>query len=129
MRDAMLAESWFTHDEAVEAGLADEAVKPDSKAKAEIDPPTRFTDQLEEAVASFEDVIARAEDVITFRVEQGKPPLSDEAVALVEKAKAALTGLQAEPEPADTPVVSDRRRDLDLLDSENQVALQQLGIS
>jgi ATP-dependent protease ClpP protease subunit len=97
MRDEMLAESWYTHDEAVEAGLADEAVKPSKKAR--VDPPNRFTDQLAEAVASLEQVTAEAENVMTFRSEQGKTPLSDEAVALVDKAVAALTGLTAEPEP------------------------------
>lgn len=99
MRDQMLAESWYTHDEAVEAGLADEAVKPSKKARAQLDEPDRFNDQLSEAVAAVQKVAARAEEVVTFRSEQGKPPLSDEAVALVEKAMDALNGLKAEPAP------------------------------
>jgi ATP-dependent protease ClpP protease subunit len=101
--DKMQAESWFDHDEAVEAGLADEVVKPAKKSKNEN--PNRFADLLAEAVASVEKVAAEAENVITFRSEQGKTPLSDEAVALVDRAVAALTGLSAEPEatPRGTP--------------------------
>lgn len=99
MRDLMQAETWFTHDEAVEAGLADSAVKPTKSARAAADPPHKFTDQLAEAVASLELAAARAEEVITFRSEQGKTPLSDEAVALVDRAEVVLTGLKAEPEP------------------------------
>lgn len=104
VRDLMLAETWFTHDEAVEAGLADEAVKPSKDAKAAVDPPNKFSDQLAEAVASLELAAARAEEVITFRSEQGKTPLSDEAVALVDRAEAVLTGLKADPNP-DVPTV------------------------
>lgn len=123
MRDLMQAETWFDHDEAVAAGLADEAVKPSKKAKAQIDPPSRFTDQLAEAVASIEEATARAEDVVTFRSEQGKAPLSDEAVALVDRAVAALTGL-AKPEP--TPAasyVAERKRQLELLERVSELAL------
>ena len=112
----MLAESWFDHDETVQAGLADEVVKPDKKAKAQLAPP-KFSDQLAEAVASLEKVAAEAENVITFRSEQGKPPLSDDAVALVDKAVAALTVLQAEPEqPA--AMAPQYRRDLELIETE-----------
>lgn len=121
MRDAMLSESWYTHDEAVEAGLADEAVKPSKKARAQVDPPNRFSDELAEAVASLEAVAARAEEVVTFRSEQGKTPLSDDAVALVDKAVAALTGLKAEPESSGEPAtgnVETYRRHLELIEQE-----------
>lgn len=98
-RDAMLAESWYTHDEAVEAGLADAAVKPSRKTQASLDDtPVKFSDQLAAAVAAVEQVAAEAENVMTFRSEQGKTPLSDEAVALVDKARGVLEGL-AEPDP------------------------------
>ena len=130
MRDEMLAESWYTHDEAVTAGLADEAVKPSKKARAEVQPPNRFTDQLAEAVASLEQVTAEAENVMTFRSEQGKTPLSDEAVALVDKAVAALTGLKAEPEPeaveASPTISTGHLRNLDLILQETEVASQKL---
>lgn len=96
----MAEESWFDAEETVEAGLADEVVAPPRI----IEDRTKFADQLAEAVASVEEVAARAEEVITFRAEQGKPPLSDEAVALVDRAVSALTGLKAEPEqPEDQP--------------------------
>lgn len=120
---AMAAETWYTHDEAVEAGLADEAVKPSKKARAELNPHIKFTDQLSEAVAAVEEVAARAEEVVTFRSEQGKSPLSDEAVALVAKAKDALSGLVAEPKEEDTNVfpIENHRRNLDLILQENEV--------
>ena len=86
--DLMKAETWFTHDEAVEAGLADQAVKPANAPSDQA--PQRFIDQLQAAIAAVEQVTTETENVVTFRSEQGKTPLSDDAVALVERAKTAL---------------------------------------
>lgn len=100
----MAEESWFDADETVEHGLADDVVVPTRVETPADQIPSKFVDQLTEAVASVEQVAARAGEVIAFRSEQGKTPLSDEAVALVDRATAALSELKAEPDvPEDPP--------------------------
>lgn len=89
--DAMKAETWYTATEAVDAGLADEAVTPQTPPQDQA--PQRFVDQLEAAIAAVEQVTTETESVVTFRSEQGKTPLSDDAVALVDRAKKALSQL------------------------------------
>jgi ATP-dependent protease ClpP protease subunit len=79
-RSMMEGETWFTADEALEAGLADAVITPASQ-----DPPadrtdTKFTEHADSVIAEVERLVARAEEVIAFRTEQGKPPLSEDSV-------------------------------------------------
>jgi ATP-dependent protease ClpP protease subunit len=105
--ELMEDETWFTPAEAIAAGLADEEVIPETPPKDQA--PQRFVDQLQAAIAAVEEVTAETGNVVTFRAEQGKPPLSDDAVALVTRAKAALKEL------TDVAQSTSSRRD-DLLD-------------
>lgn len=89
--ELMEDETWFTPQEAIEAGLADEEIVPETPPKDQA--PQRFVDQLQAAIAAVEQVTQETENVVTFRSEQGKPPLSDDAVALVARAKTALKEL------------------------------------
>lgn len=99
----MAEESWFDADETVDAGLADEVVKP---ARTENRVASKFAADAQttaEQVAAF---VEEAEKVVAFRAEQGKPPLSDEAVVAVEEMVSALSRIAGvvtpavEPEPA-----------------------------
>lgn len=87
-RTLMDAETWFTAEEAVEAGLADEILKPAVRPEARAQEP-RFVDQAASVVAEVEELVVRAQEVITFRVQQGKPPLSDDALEAFDRLKAA----------------------------------------
>ena len=98
-------ESWFTAEETVENGLADEVVKPSKSDQPEDRATMKFAGRLQAAVAAAEAVAEETEKVVTFRVSQGKPPLSEDAVALLEQLTAATDRLvdavasELEPEP------------------------------
>jgi ATP-dependent protease ClpP protease subunit len=103
-RDLMSGESWFDAAETVDAGLADEIVKPSKVDESPEDRATaKFAGRLTAAVAAAEAVAEETERVVTFRVSQGKPPLSEDAVALLEQLTAATDRLAgvvtSEPEP------------------------------
>lgn len=90
-RSLMAEETWFDHDSAVEAGLADEAVKPSRKPEDRV--PSKFAADLEALVGAVEAFAGEAEKVVAFRSEQGKSPLSDDAVASIDKVLAAVERL------------------------------------
>ena len=104
-RALMEAETWFTDEEAVAAGLADEVVKP-AVAPAPADKTDRkFSAHTDAVITDVEGLVARAEEVAAFRVEQGKPPLSEDAVAASERLAAAsqrLTDVITPKSPPDT---------------------------
>jgi ATP-dependent Clp endopeptidase proteolytic subunit ClpP len=87
--ELMNAGSWFTAEEAVEAGLADEVVKPARQEASNMARELRFSEQAASVVTDVEQLITRAEEVIAFRREQGKPPLSDDSVESFERLEAA----------------------------------------
>jgi enoyl-CoA hydratase/carnithine racemase len=95
-------ESWFTAEETVENGLADEVVKPSKSDQPEDRATLKFAGRLQAAVAAAEAVAEETEKVVTFRVSQGKPPLSEDAVALLEQLTAAtgrlVDAVASEPE-------------------------------
>lgn len=104
-RELMSGESWFDADETVEAGLADEVVKPSKDAQPEDRATAKFVNDAQSVVTEVERFVDRTEEVIAFRSNQGKPPLSEDAVALLDQLKAATGRLDAvasepaEPEP------------------------------
>ena len=108
----MSGESWFDAAETVDAGLADEIVKPSKVDESPEDRATaKFAGRLTAAVAAAEAVAEETERVVTFRVSQGKPPLSEDAVALLEQLTAATDRLAevvtSEPEAEAEPSVQD----------------------
>lgn len=71
-RDLMEAETWFTAQEAVDAGLADEVVTPERQdAPADRAAPT-LRDEISEAVGAVSGVVDSAERVDALRAERGK---------------------------------------------------------
>lgn len=138
--ELMKAETWFTAAEAVEAGLADSILDPPRKEKpgdADVENRTnRFADQVAAVVTAVEQVTTETENVITFRTNQGKSPLSDDAVASLSKlAKASHTladRLNAEPaaEPADTdPALAARLDDEYAKFLDLSLRIDQLGVT
>lgn len=94
-RQMMTDETWFDASETVEAGLADEVTKPSSQNRV----PSKFAADVDSLVGEIEAFAEEAENVVAFRSSQGKPPLSDDVVASLERARAALSGL-VEPDEA-----------------------------
>lgn len=97
--EKMTAETWFDHDAAVEAGLADEAVKPSRQPEDRA--PSKFAADLQALVGAFESFADEAENVVAFRTDQGKTPLSDDAVASIDAVRAVterLAGLAETPQ-------------------------------
>lgn len=88
-REMMEAETWFTAEEAVEAGLADEVVTPPKDDQPEDSVRNKFAEQTESVVTDVEKLAARAEEVIAFRSEQGKPPLSEDSVEAFQRIESA----------------------------------------
>ena len=64
-RDMMNAETWFTADAAVAAGLADEVIEPPAKAA--------LADQISAAVSAVAGAVTSAGQVSAVRAEVGKP--------------------------------------------------------
>lgn len=91
----MSGESWYDAAESVEAGLADEVVKPSKSDAPEDRVPSKFAADLEALVGAVEAFVDEAENVVAFRTQQGKPPLSDDVVASIDKVKAAADRLGA----------------------------------
>ena len=123
-REMMKDETWFTAVEAVEAGLADKVVKP-TRQDDPVDsgPSQKFSEQTTTVVTEVEKLAARAEEVIAFRSEQGKPPLSEDSVEAFQRiedaAQQVIDVVTSTQEPTD---------DLDeiyisLVESENQEEL------
>lgn len=108
--ELMLEESWYNAEDTVSAGLADEVVEPSRQDTPppppddDTDPedrPKTFADQLRAVVTAVEQVADETENVITFRSDQGKPPLSEEAVELLGTLAEASTRLADAVQPAD----------------------------
>jgi len=103
--ELMAAASWFTAEEAVEAGLADEVVKPARQEASNMARELRFSEQAASVVTAVEQLITRAEEVIAFRRGQGKPPLSDDSVESFDRLEAAHNRLNdvlaSDPPPND----------------------------
>jgi hypothetical protein len=103
-RELMDAESWFNDAETVTEGLADEVVDPPRKTKSgdddpEASHPRRFSEHASEVVAAAEQLLERAEKVIAFRTDQGKPPLSEDSVELLEGLRARLDEVLTSEQP------------------------------
>jgi ATP-dependent protease ClpP protease subunit len=96
----MAEETWFDHDGAVKAGLADEAVKPSRQPEDRV--PSKFAADLEALVGAVEAFAGETEKVVAFRSEQGKTPLSDDAVASIDKLRAATERLGSASETEET---------------------------
>lgn len=79
-RDLMNAETWFTADAAVAAGLADEVIEPPAKAA--------LADQILAAVSAVAGAVTSAEQVSAVRAEVGKP--------LSNSHRESLSGLRAD---------------------------------
>ena len=110
----METESWFTAEEAVAEGLADEVVKPAVRQQAGLrNHPDKFSEQAAAVVTEVEQLVARAEEVITFRREQGKPPLSEDAVEAFNRLAAAHRRLSDAVASTETPIpaLSDAHRE------------------
>ena len=88
-RALMEAETWFTDEEAVAAGLADEVVKPAVQPAPADKTDRKFSAHAASVITDVEALIERAEEVVAFRTSQGKPPLSEDAVAAFGRLEAA----------------------------------------
>lgn len=99
--ELMVAETWFDADETVEAGLADEVVKPSRQDKPTDRAPHKFAALAASVVTEVERLAAETEKVVTFRTGQGKPPLSEDAVAILDRLVAATDKINGvvTPEP------------------------------
>lgn len=95
----MADETWFDHAAAVDAGLADEAVKPSRRDKPEDRVPSKFAADLEALVGAVESFAGETEKVVAFRSEKGKTPMSDDAVALLDQLRAAVERLDGAATP------------------------------
>lgn len=100
----MAEETWFDHDGAVAAGLADEAVKPSRQPEDRV--PSKFAADLEALVGAVEAFAGETEKVVAFRSEQGKTPLSDDAVASIDRLRAATERLGSASETEETCDIS-----------------------
>lgn len=89
-------ETWLVGDEIVAAGLADEVVEPTAS-----DSIRKFSDHGEAVVTDLTAFVSRAEEVVTFRAQQGKPPATEDTLDLVARIRGAVDRLVAlaEPEP------------------------------
>lgn len=99
----MQAESWFTAEEAVAEGLADKVVKPTKQEKTQDRLPQRFVERAESVVTDVEQLIEETEKVVTFRSSQGKPPLSEDSVELLDRLAAAVRALEGVVTPDSEP--------------------------
>jgi hypothetical protein len=109
-RDLMSGESWFDAAETVEAGLADEVVKPSKEDQPADRESQKFVNDAQSVLTELERFVDRAEEVVTFRSKQGKPPLSEDAVAFLDKMKAAadrLGAVASEDEEEPAPIQSE----------------------
>jgi ATP-dependent protease ClpP protease subunit len=97
-RSAMQAETWYSAEEAVTAGLAAEVTAGTGEAQATYDltafnyagrryapapgavAQVKFNDQAEAVLAVLADFQQRAQEVVTFRSEQGKSGLTERSV-------------------------------------------------
>ena len=115
----MVAETWFDADETVEAGLADEVVKPSRQDKPADRAPHKFAALAASVVTDVERLAAETEKVVTFRTGQGKPPLSEDAVAILDRLVAATDKINGvvTPEPVVPPetetILPERPSDVD----------------
>lgn len=101
----MVTETWFDAVETVDAGLADEVVKPSRQDKPTDRAPHKFSELAASVVTDVERLAAETEKVVTFRTGQGKPPLSEDAVALLDRLVAATDKINGvvTPEPVVPP--------------------------
>lgn len=115
-------ESWYNAEDTVKAGLADEVVEPSRQDSPPPPPdddpdpedhPKTYADQLRAVITAVEQVASETENVITFRSDQGKPPLSEEAVELHTALGDALTRLADAVEPADDTEPATNLDDID----------------
>jgi ATP-dependent protease ClpP protease subunit len=107
-RSLMSDETWFTEEEAVENGLADEVVDPPRKAKtSDTNASNRFSEQIAAAIADLEKLTDRAEGVAAFRTDQGKTPLSDDSVESLETLIARLNDVVTSGEEPATTTTND----------------------
>ena len=100
--ELMEAETWFDADEAVDAGLADEVVKPAKAPEDRVD--IKFSEQAESVITDLDRLTDRTEKVIAFRSDQGKPPLSEDSVEIFKRldvAHSRLDVITSEPDPSD----------------------------
>lgn len=96
----MAEESWFDAEETVEAGLADRVVAPAALNNV----PSKFAAQVDSLVGEIESFAEEAENVVAFRSQQGKPPLSDDVSEALTRAANVLSGLAGRPEPENEQV-------------------------
>lgn len=93
-------ETWLVGDEIISHGLADEIVEPVEKPA---NTARKFTEHGESVVTDLAAFISRAEEVVTFRTEQGKPPATDETIELVARIRGEADRLAALAAPEPTP--------------------------
>lgn len=94
----MDAETWMVGDEIVANGLADEVVEPATAAST----PRKFAEHAETVVTDLAAFVVRAEEVVTFRADQGKEPVADETVDVFARIRGESDRLAALL-PADAP--------------------------
>jgi ATP-dependent protease ClpP protease subunit len=87
----MDVETWMVGDEIVAAGLADEVVEPAASNVTT----HKFSDHAETVVADLAEFVNRAEEVVTFRAQQGKPPVADETVEVIARIRGEADRLVA----------------------------------
>ena len=93
----MDAETWMVGAEIVANGLADEVVEP---APAASTPKQKFSEHGEQVIASLAEFTERAGEVVTFRAEQDKQPVSDETADLIARIRGETDRLAALAAPA-----------------------------
>lgn len=98
--ELMAAETWMTAGEALDEGLVDEIISPVRQdtpdANTVEDRATnKFAEHATKVVTDVEALVARAEEVIAFRADQGKTPLSEDSVEIFDRLQAAIDRLTA----------------------------------
>lgn len=110
--ELMVAETWFDHDEAVAAGLADEVVKPAKQPEDRRN--GALTQHIAAVVKAADEVSERVAEVVTLRTDQGKS--TDDSWRTrkdVDQLSASLTRLVAvlKPDEAEDPTGHGEPRD------------------
>ena len=120
-RGLMKAETWFTDEESIAEGLADEVVNPSKAEKTAARATRTLNDEIKETVDAVSATLESAEKVAAIRAEKDKPLSEgnksslDELDGLLERTKALLERDQGVDAPVTDPPPDDEIESLKAL--------------